>query len=406
MRQQQQQQHGFRSKRSCVTQLLEVIDDWYDILDNKGCIDAIYLDFQKAFDTVPHKRLLNKMHSYGIRGNVLSWIESFLSDRTQKVRIFNTISSEANVISGIPQGSVLGPILFLVFINDLPEVVKSSVKLFADDTKIYSAIESSEDCAKIQSDIDSLSAWSDKWLLKFNAAKCKSMHIGRQNQKHEYHMKVNGQNVKISQVKEEKDIGVTFDENMKFDIHVSNIVNKANQRVGLIRRSFEYMDKEMFLTLYKSLIRPNLEYATVIWSPWLKKDIVAIEQVQRRATRLVSTIQHLSYEQRLLELGLPTLIYRRERTDMIQLFKILNKCDEVYLKSLNYSHNISTRGHDKKLEKRHFNYKSTMNSFVARSVNSWNSLPQECVNSGTVNAFKNILNVAWKHKPNKFEYNF
>lgn len=282
----------------------------------------------------------------------------------------------------------------------------STVKLFADDTKLYSSIESEEDCNKLQHDIDNLSEWSSKWLLQFNVGKCKSLHIGRRNHKHQYHMDVDGERVNIAQVSEEKDIGVTFDDRMKFDKHISNIVSKANQRVGLIRRSFEFMDREMFLTLYKTLIRPTLEYATVIWSPWLNKHIVAIEQVQRRATRLVKDISNKTYEERLIELGLPTLMYRRERSDMIQMFKIMNKFDEVHLKSLSSSHSDGNRGHDMKIGKRHVNLKSTMNSFVPRSANNWNKLPKECVQSGSVNSFKNNLNVAWKHKQNKFDFKF
>jgi len=399
-------QHGFRPKHSCVTQLLEVIDEWYEILDEGGNIDTVYLDFQKAFDTVPHRRLMNKLYSYGIRGKVQQWIENFLSNRKQHVKIGNAMSSVAPVISGIPQGSVLGPILFLVFINDMPDAVQSYIKLFADDAKVYRPINAVSDCSYLQEDLDTLSSWSEKWLLKFNPSKCKSMHIGRHNPSHEYHLKTEDEEFPIAQTSSEKDLGVTFDDRMKFDIHVSNIVKKANQILGLIRRSFEYLDSEMFLMLYKTLIRPHLEYATVIWSPWLKKDIVAIEQVQRRATRLVKELQHLSYDQRLLHLGLPTLIYRRQRSDMIQLFKILNGYDQVHLKSLQRSHNTTTRGHEMKLVKKHHNYKSTMNSFVPRSVTDWNYLPAKCVNSGSVNSFKSTLNEAWKQRQNKFYYDF
>ena len=162
----------------------------------------------------------------------------------------------------------------------------------------------------------------------------------------------------------------------------------------------------MFLTLYKSLVRPTLEYATVIWSPWLKKDIVAIEQVQRRATKLVREIAELSYEQRLKHLGLPTLMYRRERQDVIQLFKIMNRYDNVQLNSVKPKEDQSTRGHNQRIEKRHYNYKSSMNSFSARCVNPWNSLPSDTVNSTSVNNFKSNLNDAWKQKPSKFSYEF
>ena len=232
------------------------------------------------------------------------------------------------------------------------------------------------------------------------------MHLGRKNGKHEYHMKTDGNNVKIGQLSCEKDIGVKFDENLKFDKHIADIVGKANQRLGLIRRSFEFMDKKMFLLLYKALVRPILEYATVIWSPWLKKDIVAIEGVQRRATKLVKDIKDLSYEERLRELGLPTLIYRRERADMVQMFKIMKEFDQVHLNTLQMNKSAKTKGHEMKIGKRHLNYKSIMNSFVPRSTNKWNSLPEACVNSTTVNSFKNNLNVAWKHNSNKFKYDF
>jgi len=399
-------QHGFRAQRSCVTQLLEVVDEWSNVLDEGGCIDTIYLDFQKAFDTVPHERLINKMYSYGIRGNVLKWTKNFLSNRKQAVRIGKSTSSRGDVISGIPQGSVLGPILFLIFINDLPEVVHSSVKLFADDTKLYRRIESETDCVRLQEDLDSLANWSEKWLLRFNPIKCKSMHLGRQNLNHEYHMNSGENTVKIQQTNQEKDLGVIFDENMKFNLHISSIVKKANQKLGMIRRSFEYMDKQMFLMIYKTLIRPTLEYATVIWSPWMKKDIVSIEQVQRRATKLVKEIRHLTYEQRLKELGLPTLVYRRQRADMVQMFKILNKADEVHLRSLSVSSSNKTRGHNMKLEKHHYKHRSAMNTFTARSANDWNILPSECVNSNTVNSFKSSINTVWKNKPVKFQYEF
>ena len=149
------------------------------------------------------------------------------------------------------------------------------------------------------------------------------------------------------------------------------------------------MDKKMFLILYKTFIRPILEYATVIWSPWMKRDIIAIEQVQRRATRMVKGMCcHLSYEERLLELGLPTLVYRRERADMIQMFKVLKGFDDVHINSLKVSDNANTRGHDLKIVKRHYKSKKSMNSFAARSANNWNNLPQQCVDCDTVNAFK------------------
>ncbi|MES9905174.1 MAG: reverse transcriptase family protein [Sedimenticola sp.] len=399
-------QHGFRPQHSCVTQLLEVTDEWFDILDKGGNIDCIYLDFRKAFDTVPHMRLSNKLYSYGVRGHVRQWIENFLRDRQQSVRIGTSMSQKSPVTSGIPQGSVLGPILFLIFINDLPEIVTSAVKLFADDTKLYREIASANDCELIQEDLNKLSNWTDTWLLRFNAAKCKSMHLGRQNKQHKYYIEEGDTRINVEQIKLEKDIGVNFDNELKFSEHIAICVKKANQKLGLIRRSFDHLDKDMFITLYKSLVRPTLEYASVIWSPTLKKDIVAIENVQRRATKLVKELSSLSYEERLKNLGLPTLIYRRDRADMVQLYKIMNGFDKAELNSITVASESVTRGNQHKLVKRHYKYKSYMKNFTARCINPWNSLPTECVQSATVNSFKSGLNSEWKHKPNKFYYDF
>ncbi len=261
-------------------------------------------------------------------------------------------SDWADVLSGIPQGSVLGPTLFLVFINDLPDVVSNLVKIFADDSKLYSTVNSTSDCENIQKDLNALSEWSDKWELRFNASKCKSLHIGRTNRKHIYEMNENIQSIQIQQVQEERDLGVIFQSDLKFGTHISKCVNKANSILGLVKRSFTFMDKEMFLTLHKSLIRPHLEYATAVWSPHLQKDIFMIENVQRRATRLVQEIRYLPYEERLKKLGLPTLKYRRTRNDQLQVFKIMNEIDKLDRnKFFNTTVDDRTRGHSSKLAK-------------------------------------------------------
>ena len=266
-------QHGFRSGHSCVTQLLEVIEIWSKAIDNKDNIDVIYLDFRKAFDSVPFERLLIKLTAYGIGGNVLNWIKSFLNDRRQRVIINGTTSKWADVVSGVPQGSVLGPSLFLLYINGLPDTVRNLVKIFADDTKLFAVANDDDNCASIQTDLNSLSKWSDTWQLRFNAAKCKRMHIGQNNQHHQYFMQENGMATTITEVTEEKDLGVTFSNDFKFSKHIVSAVKKANRVLGVVKRTFTYIDRDMFLQLYKTLIRPHIEYGSVIWSPYLKKRI-------------------------------------------------------------------------------------------------------------------------------------
>ena len=207
-------QHGFRNNRSCLTNLLEFFDDIYVNWDAKIPSDIIYLDFQKAFDTVPHTRLIKKLNAHGIGNSLCSWICDWLTERKQRVVINGESSRWLEVNSGVPQGSVLGPTLFLIYINDLDCGLKSKIAKFADDTKLGGKANNLVDCENIQSDLDRLTQWSEKWQMKFNTDKCKVMHIGSQNIKYDYKM-----NDKILQkVREEKDLGVIINNDLKTSV--------------------------------------------------------------------------------------------------------------------------------------------------------------------------------------------
>ena len=229
-------QHGFIQGRSCVTQLLAVLDSWTLALDEGGNIDTIYLDFANAFDTVPHQRLLTKLRGYGIEGRILTWIEAFLTDRRRGVVINDIRSSWADVTSTIPQGSVLGPMLFICYINDMPSSVQSSIYLFADDAKLYRNIASDDDPTALQHDIQQLEKWSEEWQLHFNPSKCKVMHLGRQNPHRDYTMGA----TTLATTTSEKDLGVYVDTELTFEKHIETVVNHANRMLGLIRRSYTY----------------------------------------------------------------------------------------------------------------------------------------------------------------------
>ena len=315
-------QHGFRRGRSCVSQLLEVMEDFTNFVENGESFDTIYLDFRKAFDTVPHARLMCKLRAYGVDGKVANWVHNFLSNRTQQVRVGNNFSKCSPVTSGIPQGSVLGPILFTIFINDLPEGLESICKIFADDTKIYNA---SKHCVSEQNDLNKVLAWSEKWQLYFNTDKCTCIYYGRNNPKNEYYFFEDLTSSKLKEGEQEKDLGIIFDPTLKFDIHINTQVDKANKILGTIRRNFSFIDNCIFNHLYKALVRPHLEYGQAVWSPRLIRQSKVIENVQRRATKLVPTIKHLSYEDRLRELNLPSMKYRRLRGDMILVYELLKE---------------------------------------------------------------------------------
>ena len=320
-------QYGFVPGRSTVTQLLKYLSDCVRDIANGHVVDSIYFYFAKAFDTVPHKRLLKKLRAYGISGNIFDWIRSFISDRTQLVKVNGVTSDPASVISGIPQGSVLGPILFVIYINDLPQSVDSSSLLFADDTKIYKRVSSPADALIIQNDINNLEKWSKRWLLEFHPEKCHVLTLGKHhNIIHAHRYTLNGKN--LEHVFEEKDLGVVIDSSLSFDEHISTKVKKANSIVGLIRRSFTFLDENLFKVLYAAFVRPNLEYAAAVWSP-LKKHISMLEKVQGRATKLVDGLNNLSAEERLQRLQLPTLTYRRQRNDMVEIYKHFHNYDAI-----------------------------------------------------------------------------
>ena len=209
---------------------------------------------------------------------------------------------------------------------------------------------------------------------------------------------------------QEKDIGVIVDSQLKFHSHISDKVNKANNVMGIIRRSFSHLDDEMFLKLYKALVRPHLEYAAVVWSPYYKKYIKEVENVQRRATRQIPGMSDLPYEERLRKLDLPTLVYRRARGDMIETYKIISEIYDTKVSSLLTLHNDqiqsnrSLRGHTKKLFKFRSKLNIRKNFYSNRIVNLWNNLPQSVVDSPSLNSFKNILDNFRQNHPAKYDY--
>ncbi len=368
-------QHGFQDGCSCVTQLLECIFDWTENFDNKLQTDIIYLDFAKAFDTVPHKRLIHKLKQAGIRGKVLRWVSAFLSNRRQRVILRNGSSSWQNVTSGVPQGSILGPLLFLIYVNDLPDSVRGTSKMFADDTKVYCPIQTLSDCERLQDDLNALSCWSNTWLLRFNAGKCV---VVKTRQKIDYDYTLDG--VNLTQVHEQKDLGVNISDTLLPSSHVQDIVKKANQRTGIVKRCFTGLENKIGL-LYKSIIRPVLEYGAPAWNPWHKKDIDVLESSQRRCVKLAPNTN----------LGLESLEHRRMLTDLTETYKIVHG----YYKN-DYSHFFSKpgrnlRGHSCKLAKKSNRTDIAKNFFSNRVVNPWNNLPESVANAPSLSTFKKRL---------------
>ena len=400
-------QFGFIGGRSTVLQLLSVLDEWTKALDNGSCVDVIYCDFRKAFDKVPHRQLLAKVKAYGIDGPLLAWISDFLCDRQQRVRVSGSYSEWHPVKSGIPQGSVLGPLLFVLYVNDLPDVItSSSIYLFADDLKIFREVSSSQDCDHLQQDLEKVCEWTENAQLKLHEDKCVTMTIGQSDQTRRTPYRLTTNNHTLKEVPQEKDLGVVIDNKLNFSEHLANKVNKANSILGLIWRTFEYKNQETMLTLYKTLVRPHLEYANQIWSPHLIKDITSVENVQRRATRMIPHMKDLSYEERLIKLRLPTLSYRRLRGDMIEMYKICTGISDVDVTRglLDFNHDDRTRGHPFKLQKKRCNLNIRKFSFFNRVVNPWNSLPVRVIEAPTLISFEGRLDKHWERHPIKYDF--
>ena len=245
-----------------------------------------------------------------------------LSHRSQRVRVNNSFSSWQEVTSGISQGSVIGPLLFMIFINYLAEVIKSSkLFLFADDMKLFHAIYTEEDCTSLQQDLILAEQWTNTPLLKFHPNKCSHMRIGLSSIRNDGYT-LGPEHITLTNTDKMKDIGVTFDSSLNFEEHVRKKYI-PNLLMGIIRRTFDHMDEQCFSRIFKSLIRPHIEYANQIWSPHLKKHITSLENVKRRAIKLIPGFKDIEYKERLRKLKLPTLACCRLRGDMIELYKIL-----------------------------------------------------------------------------------
>ena len=343
--------------------------------------------------------MLSKVYNCGIRGDLFGWISNFLSNRIQRVVVNGKFSEWNKVTSGIPQGSVLGPLLFTIFINNIPANIDSCIKIFADDTKIYNSVSNSN---VLSLDLLTLVQWSEKWLLPFNVDKCKVIHYGRQDDVTVYYM--DGR--VVSEDTHIKDLGVNFQNNLKFDEHICNICATANSRLGIIRNTFHRIELDGFIILFKALVRPLLEYCNIIWTPHLKMHNKMIEQIQRRATRMIRGMKELSYTERLRILNLTTLYYRRRRQDVIQVFRIINNIDSNIFEDFFELDLGSTRGNNRKLIKPRASTSVKLNSFSHRVVNDWNSLPNTVVLSTSLNCFKSNLNKFWSDIPFKFDFVF
>ncbi len=390
-------QHGFMKGWSCTTNLVEFFDKVTESVDRGEAVDIFYLDFAKAFDKVPRERLLEKLRAKGVDGEVLAWLRDWLTDRKQRVVCEGNFSESIQVESGVPQGTVLGPPLFNVFIDDIDEVAKIIELLlkFSDDTKGMKIIRGEEDRKILQETLDGLVEWAEKWGMKFNLAKCKIMHVGRNNPGYVYTMG----GVALEEVEEERDVGVTVHKSLKPALQCRRAANTASAVLRQIAQNFHFRDRNVFIRLYKQYVRPHVEFSTPAWSPWLRGDVEVLESVQRRAVKMVAGLKGTTYEDRCRELNIETLEKRRQDQDMKQTFKIVRRKDRLSPSKLFKfrQENVQTRTARDCLHLRQQVSRLDVrrNAFSQRVTGGWNKIKIED-KMGSFAMFKRSLrNLSW-----------
>ena len=386
-------QHGFRRKHSCEAQLINTIEEISKNLNDGEQTDAVILDFEKAFDTVAHQRLLMKVDHYGIRGPVLNWLKSWLIGRTQCVVLDGEHSENEPVKSGVPQGTVLGPIMFLVYINDIAENTSSTIKLFADDGLLFRKICKQEDAQALQKDLDAILSWSHRWQMRFNPSKCKVLRITGKRNPLTVTYRMDGND--LEEVENHPYLGVELDKNLSWNTHIDQMCAKAHKSLNFLRRNMYHCPEKTKETTYNTLVRPILEYSASAWDPGNVGKITQIESVQRKAARFVKGdwSYHSSVTNMLKDLNWRPLQERR----LVHRLGLMRQAHyrQIAIDFPTYIH----RARRPSLRKHPIQYltiptriNTYADSFWPRTIQSWNVLPNTIMKATSTESFKTNLN--------------
>ena len=401
-----ERQHGFRKGRSCLSQLLDHHDRIVDALLEESGVDVIYLDLWKAFDQVDHGLLMHKARALGISGNVGKWLHAFLTQRTQSVIVGGHSSDVSTVISGVPQGSVLGPILFLLLLGDIDaEIVHSMASSFADDTRIAGKIKNVRDRHCVQQDLEKLYNWADENNMAFNSDKFQLLSYGKRTADQFDVPYIGYDGAYIEECRQVKDLGVVMQNDGLFTAHIGEVVSTARNQAAWILRAFSSRNIEVMLVLYKSLVLPRLEYCSVLWSPSRLGDVQALEGVQRTFTSRIPAIAHMNYWERIAHLKLYSVERRRERYTILYVYKIINGIVP------NVNNKITTKRHRRHgllcdINRVNFHgptgaVAANMASFAGRAPSLFNCLPRYVRETQGYEKFKRALDIFLQKVPDE-----
>lgn len=354
--------------------------------------DAIFIDFSKAFDRVPHNRLKLKVRNLQLNYNTTRWIEEFLTNRFQVISLNNCFSNRTHVTSGVPQGSVLGPLLFLIYINDIATNITSQIRLFADDCVLYNEISCPADISVLQSDLSKLTDWCDTWQMEINIAKTKHVKFASIPRPTSDQYAIRG--ITVDSVSSIKYLGVLFTSNLSWNAHIEHITTKACKKLGYLKRHLHLANTDTRLRAYSSLIRPSLEYASIIWHPHHSNLTNLLESVQNKAARFILTsysrYQSVSALKKLL--NLPPLDMRR-KLSRLTFFHSLYHSNTAFARAhILPAPHISTRtDHVHKVKPIFARTNAYQNSPLVLSVAEWNSLPANIVSLTESSSFHAAL---------------
>ena len=360
-------------------------------MDHRKQVDLILLDFSKAFDTVPHQCLLTKLEHYGIQGDIHRWINSWLSQRTQRVVVDGESSEFIRVMSGVPQGTVLGPLMFLLYINDISNNLTSHIRLFADDCIIYRTISSPEDPLHLQEDLDRIFNWTTRWQMQLNIQKCVVLQCTRSHFPRISKYVIDGHVLELKH--QHTYLGLIVNETMQWSPHINNLAVKASKVLNFIKRNLSNCSSETKASAYLSLVRPIMEYASCVWDPHEFVNIQALEKVQRAVRWAFSDYgRHSSVTRMLTQLGWPTLQHRRFITRLTFFYKIIHGTVPLTLPSYFIPTQYPKRRHHGK----HFIIPSNstaayQQSFYPRTIREWNNLPIVIIETTDIEDFTNKL---------------